>query len=44
MDHDETYEDTREEKENDRLRFLKNDVLSTGFCYSKYSKRMEEVT
>ena len=43
MDHDEIYEDTREEKENDWLPYLRNDVLSTAFTYAEYAKGMEEI-
>ena len=34
MDHDEIYEDTWEDKENEWLPYLKNDVLSTAFSYA----------
>ena len=44
MDRDETYEDAWENKENECLPYLKNDVMSTAFCYDRYSKRMEELT
>ena len=44
MEHDEIYEDTWEEKENERLPFVKNDVSSTAFCYARYVKGMEELT
>ena len=43
-DHDEIYEDTREEKETEWLAYLKNDVLSTAFSYARYSEGMEELT
>ena len=40
---DEFFEDTWEEKENEWLPYLKNDVLSTAFSYAKYSKGMEKL-
>ena len=43
-EHDENYEDTWEEKENEWLPFVKNDVLSTAFCYARYRMGMEELT
>ena len=44
LEHDEIFEDTWEEKENEWLPYLKNDVLSTAFSYARYSKGMEELT
>ena len=44
LEHDEIFEDNWEEKENEWLPYLKNDVLSTAFSYAKYSKGMEELT
>ena len=44
MNHDEIYEDTWEDKEREWLFYLKNGVLSTAFCYARYSKGMEELT
>ena len=44
LEHDEIFEDNWEEKENEWLPYLKNDVLSTVFSYARYSKRMEELT
>ena len=44
LEHDEIYEDTWEEKENERLPYVKNDVLSTAFCYARYTMGMEELT
>ena len=44
LEHDEIYEDNWEEKENEWLPYLKNDVLSTAFSYARYSKGMEELT
>ena len=35
MNHDEIYEDTWEVKEHKWLRCLKNDVVSTAFCYAR---------
>ena len=44
LEHDEIYEDTWESKENEWLPYVKNDVLSTAFCYAKYTMGMEELT
>ena len=44
LEHDEIYEDTWEARENDWLPFVKNDVLSTAFCYARYTMGMEELT
>ena len=44
LEHDENYEDKWEEKENEWLPYLKNDVLSTVFSYARCAKRMEELT
>ena len=44
LEHDEIYEDTWEDKENECLPYLKNDVLSTAFSYGRYAKGMEKLT
>ena len=44
LEHDETYEDTWEKKENGWLPCVKNDVLSHVFCYARYTMGMEELT
>ena len=44
LEHDDIYEDTWEEKENEWLPYVKNDVLSTAFCYARYTMGMEELT
>ena len=44
LEHNEIFEDNWEEKENEWLPYLKNDVLSTAFSYARYSKGMEELT
>ena len=44
LEHDEIFEENWEEKENQRLPYLKNDVLSTAFSYARYSKGIEELT
>ena len=44
LEHDENYEDTWEEKENEWLLYVKNDVLSTAFCYARYTMGTEELT
>ena len=44
LEHDEIYEDTWEARENEWLPYVKNDVLSTAFCYARYTMGMEELT
>ena len=44
MEHDEIYEDNWEDKENDWLPYFKNDVLSTAFCYARYTMGIEGLT
>ena len=44
LEQDEIYEDTWEENENEWLPYVKNDVLSTAFCYARYTMGMEELT
>ena len=44
LKHDEIYEDNWEEKENEWLPYLRNDVLSTAFSFARYAKGMEELT
>ena len=44
LDYDGYYEDTWEDKQNEWLPYLKNDVLSTAFCYARYTKSMEELS
>ena len=44
LEHDKIYEDTWEEKENEWLPYVKNDVLSTAFCYARYTMGMEELS
>ena len=43
MEHDEFFEDTWEAKENEWLPYVKNDVLSTAFCYARYTMGIEEL-
>ena len=43
LEHDEIFEDIWEENKNEWLLCLRNDVLSTGFSYARYSKGMEEL-
>ena len=31
-------------KENESLPYVKNDVLSTAFCYARYTMGIEEIT
>ena len=42
--HDEVNSDTWEDKKDEWLDFVKNDVLCTAFSYAKYIKAMEEIT
>ena len=44
LEHDEIFKDNWEEKENELLPYLKNDVLSTAFSYARYSEGMEKLT
>ena len=44
MDHDEIYEDTWRDEENEWLPHVKKDVLSTVFCYARFMKCVEELT
>ena len=44
IEHDEISEDIREEKENEWLPYVKNDVLSTGFSYARITMGMENLT
>ena len=44
LEHDEIFEDTWEAKENEWLPYVKIDVLSTAFCYARYTMGMEELT
>ena len=44
LEHDEIYEDTWVAKEIEWLFYVKNDVLSTAFCYARYTMGMEELT
>ena len=44
IEHDEIYEDNWEEKENDCLPYLKNDVSSTALGYARYSKSIEDLS
>ena len=44
IDHDEFYGDTWEDKEDECLPYVKNDVLSTAFCYARYTIGMRKTT
>ena len=44
IDHDEIYEGTWENREKEKLPYLKNDDLSTALCFARYSKGMEKLT
>ena len=41
---DENYEDSWEDKQDEWLPYVKNDLLSTAFCYDRYANGMEEIT
>ena len=43
-DHDEIYEEIWETKDNEWLPYLQNDVFSTVFSYSIYTKSMDDLT
>ena len=43
LEREEVYEDTWESKENEWLPYVKNDVLSTAFCYARYTMGMEQL-
>ena len=42
-EHDEIYEDIWEAKENEWLPYVKNDVLSTAFCYARYTMGLKKL-
>ena len=44
MNHDEVYSDTWKDKKDERLEYVKIDVLCTAFSYARYSNAMEEFT
>ena len=44
MNHEEIYENTWKDQESEWLPYLKNDVLSSVFCYARYTKSNEELT
>ena len=44
MEHDEIFEDIWEEKENEWLPYLQNDVLSTTFSYARFTMAVEDLT
>ena len=44
LEHDGIYEHTWEEKKNEWLPYVMNDVLSTAVCYARYTMGMEELT
>ena len=43
-EHDESYEDTWEARQNEWSPYVKNDVLSTAFCYARTTMGMKELT
>ena len=44
FEHDETYEDTWEAREQERLPYVKNNILPTAFCYARYTMSLELLT
>ena len=44
MEHDETFEDTWEGKENEWFFYAENDVLSFAFCYVRFTMGTGELT
>ena len=44
LEHDEIYEFAWEAGENEWLPYVKTDVLSTAFCYARYTMGTEELT
>ena len=44
MNHDEIDENIWRDKKDERLLYVKNDVLCTAFIYARYIKAMEEIT
>ena len=44
MNHDEFDGNKWRVKKNDRLPYVKNDVLCTAYSYARYNKCMEEIT
>ena len=44
LEHDKVYEDTWEARKNEWLLYDENHVLSTAFCYARYTMVMEELT
>ena len=44
VEHDEIYEDNWDEKENEWLPYLMNDVLSTAFSYARYTRARQKLT
>ena len=43
LEHDEIYEDTWEAKENEWMGYVRNVVLSTAFCYARYTMGIDRV-
>ena len=44
LEHVEIFEDIWEAREHEWLPYVKSDVLSTAFCYARYTMGMEELT
>ena len=44
MNHDAFYADTWENKKNERLDYVKNNVICTAFSCSRYTKAMEKIS
>ena len=44
LEYDEIFEDTWKAREHEWLPYVKNDVLSTAFCFARFTMGMEELT
>ena len=44
MNHDNIDENNWRDEKDEWLPYVKNDVLSTAYCYARYNKCMEEIT
>ena len=44
LEHDEIHAESWEERENEWLPNVKNEVLSTAFCYARYTMGMGELS
>ena len=44
MEYNEIYEDTWAAREKEWSPYVKNDVISTAFCYARFTKVLEDLT